>query len=560
MLVIRTALALAIVMASPSARSQANDAPEIGDRMADGFVVKCYWTGVFDKTEWFGGQGVVGTFGQLLSPLNGTQKSHVFFFATQEVDNTGQMRIVVRDALWSSTVSHLHYWSKANDRPGAGPGGSGSGTISPGDLQISANEGEKTANGQSTVNLSVSLDATSDAYQFDVRYHPLEMKGLGVKVSSETKTMKWNANVWGLSASDEPVKPHQTTTIRREWDVPGTNFRAYWAVTRECDMAEVHLITPHGDPRTAPVDSGKGQNEYTFNSAKPGTLTIKFEAVATPSSSGILQHIKDDVRFEVDGISGSKMEWATANPGGKSSVEGAKLVAKATFTGLPEAIDHMGRKKVQLHVQEAVVEKTNIEIFFPRDAINHPAGQPESPNWFYYYLQTVPKLGPHPNITYSKTITSKYDPNLNKIFIDDAAIRPYPPPYGKFGTLKGIDTFAWCVTHEMQHYADWANFWGIEKEGKAKWLKAKGGLGPNDDFDADYIPNKVEDANGNGSYDKGDLYDWKSYRTATPGLPNNIKNDFEDWNCKRHGDVRGDHKRDWADPGMQHKTLENPDD
>ena len=118
---IRTSLALIVALTLTGANAE--EAPEIGDRTPDGFVVKCYWTGVFDQTEWFGGQGVVGTFGQLLSPPNGTQKSHAFFFATQEVDDTGQMRTVVRDAQWSSTISHLHYWSKENDRPGAGPGG-----------------------------------------------------------------------------------------------------------------------------------------------------------------------------------------------------------------------------------------------------------------------------------------------------------------------------------------------------------------------------------------------------------------------------------------------------
>ena len=102
---IKTSLPLALIVALTLTGANAEEAPGIGDRTPDGFVVKCYWTGVFDQTEWFGGQGVVGQFGQLLSPLNGTQKSPAFFFATQEVDDTGQMRTVVRDAQWSSTVN-----------------------------------------------------------------------------------------------------------------------------------------------------------------------------------------------------------------------------------------------------------------------------------------------------------------------------------------------------------------------------------------------------------------------------------------------------------------------
>ncbi|PYK29611.1 MAG: hypothetical protein DME57_09790 [Verrucomicrobia bacterium] len=220
---IRLTLALGLIVAVNVSRAHADDAPDIGDRTPDGFVVKCYWTGVFDQTEWFGGRGMGGVFGTLLSPLNGTKKSHAFFSATQEIDDTGKMRVVVGDSSWSSTVSNLHYWSKENDRPGAGHGGSGQGSFSPGDLQIDASEGQKTAKGQSTVNFSVTIHATSDAYKFDVTYNTLEEKGLKVRVSSKTQTEKWYPDLIGVSVSDEPVKAHGTTTIRQEWDVPGTH-------------------------------------------------------------------------------------------------------------------------------------------------------------------------------------------------------------------------------------------------------------------------------------------------------------------------------------------------
>jgi hypothetical protein len=373
---IKTSLALTMIVGLHLARARADDAPAIRDRTPDGFIVKCYWTGVFDQTEWFGGQGVVGTFGQLLSPLNGTQKSHAFFFATQEVDDTGQMRTVVRDAQWSSTISHLHYWSKENDKPGAGPGGNGSGAISAADLQVNATDGQKTAKGQNTVNLSVSINTTSDAYRFDVRYHPLEMKGLGVRVSSEIKTMKWDANIFGLSASDEAVKPHQTTTIRREWDIPGTNFRARWLVSRSCDIAEVHLVYPKGT-----------QQQYTFNSDNPGVLYVYFKAAVTPGGQGALEKIKNRVRFEMDGIGSSKMEWDPATPDGKPIVEAGFLQAKLKFTGLPSKNDDFGKKKVQLLVDGKPTDAASVKVFFPKFAKNHPGGQSGDPNWFYYWKE-----------------------------------------------------------------------------------------------------------------------------------------------------------------------------
>ena len=72
--------------------------------------------------------------------------------------------------------------------------------------------------------------------------------------------------------------------------------------------------------------------------------------------------------------------------------------------------------------------------------------------------------------------------------------------------------------------------------------------------------NYIEDANLNGIYDSGDLYDWENYNTPTLNSPTRIINDFEDWNCKRHTNVVGNHSVDWANPGMQHNTKDNYND
>jgi hypothetical protein len=270
----------------------------------------------------------------------------------------------------------LHYWSKENDRPGAGPGGSGSGTISVSDLQLNVTEGQKTAKGESTVNLSVSLDTSSDAYKFDVQYNPLEMKGLGVRVSSEIKTTKWSANTWGLQASDEPVKPHQPTVIRQEYDVPGSNFRARWTVLRECDTAYVHLVEPHGT-----------QRQYKFDNANPGVLDVNFKASVTPSSAGILKKMKDHVLFKMDPVGSSKMEWGPGNPNGKPTISGQFLTAKLKFIGLPASNDGFGKKNVQLLVDGTPAETAKVKVFFPKLATNHPGGGKNDPNWFYYWKE-----------------------------------------------------------------------------------------------------------------------------------------------------------------------------
>jgi hypothetical protein len=125
-------------------------------------------------------------------------------------------------------------------------------------------------------------------------------------------------------------------------------------------------------------------------------------------------------------------------------------------------------------------------------------------------------------------------------------------------TLEGIDNFAWTVIHESQHYKDWVDFWG---NNHADWFNNKiGNDGPGDDKDGDRIPNSVEDVNSNGVYDAGDLYDWEKLNTPTPGRPAAIINDFEDWDCQRHTGATGDHSADWANPGMQHQTIDKYND
>ena len=536
------------------------DIPDLGSRTQDGFLVRCYWIAEYQLTERERGQGVVGVFGQALSPLNYDKKSTATLIMSEQADEAGNTRLKIHVARWNSTVNHCNYWSKAGQHIPAGPGGSGGGDIAPKDITL------KTTEGPGTISIDFGIDMTGDEYKFDVRYAELEIKGLKVQVGREVKTERWGPDIIGIVASDEPIKANKKTVIRQEIGDPKSDYHSTWVVTRVCESASLRLVTPHGDPRTAPVDSGRGQNEYTFSAATPGVLTINFEARATPSSPGIVQHIKDRVAFSVEAITGSTMHWDDANSNGRALVRGEKLVATATFTGLPVNIDDFGKKKVRLLLDGNTIEKTNIEVFFPRDEKNHPRGQPNSPNWFYYYLQTVAKLGPKPNIKYPAAGTpqaghsSHFDPNADEICIDDGSIKAYTPPYGTIGTLYGIDTFAWCVTHETQHYKDWADYWDVDNLGVAKWRSALHKTGPGDDFDGEDIPNGVEDVNRNGLYDAVDLYDWKVKRTPARCIPPNILNDFEDWNCRRHATMKGNHAKDWADPGMQHLTLDKWDD
>ena len=79
-------------------------------------------------------------------------------------------------------------------------------------------------------------------------------------------------------------------------------------------------------------------------------------------------------------------------------------------------------------------------------------------------------------------------------------------------------------------------------------------MGPDDDYDGDYLPNQFEDENLNQAFNVGELYDWADNNTyETPG----VADDDEDWNYRRNKDVVGDHSKDWGYPGFNHKNNDN---
>ena len=319
----------------------------------------------------------------------------------------------------------------------------------------------------------------------------------------------------------------------------------------------MEFITPAGDPVAQPKDAGDGQNEFTFNSAKPGILEINLK-VKVPGIGGMPADIQNKFLFEIDTIGNSQMQWDAANPGGKPTFNGDFMTAKVKFTGLPQNNSDFGKKMARIKFDGGKVGEEDFEVFFPKKATNHPGpNSGTNPNWFYYWLQTVTLLGSDPDIGYDPN-GSYYDPNINKMFLSPGDSTSYVAPHGKNNPLEGIDNFAWTARHESQHYKDWEDYWDVENQGIAKWQQAFQKEGPNDNKDDDYLPNRVEDLNLNKIFDQGDRYDWAA--TLTPGAPAGIVNDAEDYTCIRHGGVKGDHSKDWSDPGMQHQTNKKYDD
>jgi hypothetical protein len=547
--------------------------PDINSRTSDGFLVKCYWVGSYYAIEKPEGQNVIGLFGQALSPLNYKQTTKASIIITEEVDERGNLRAVVRGGNWESKVTGLHYWRRSGERLPAGAGGSGGGAIprsGDGSPVVSVEHDRNTA--------GIHMSWTeSDALAFDVDYRDLDLKlnrqdiHASIKVGREAKTKREKAKVMGMMATEEPVQAGRTVT-RQEWGDPASNWYARWIMTRVCQLGKLKLVTPRGDPRTTPrapaadpcavpaPASVDGQNEYTFNCDSPGKLVINFKASITPASA--INSVLDRVSFTIDPIAGSTLRWDASNPNGKAKIENGFLVAKATFTGLPAKNDEFGQKTVQLLLDGQLYEKTLVEIFFPKFGINHPGGVVDDPNWFYYW-QEGQVCGIAPGDQFDGTKPQNYIAYSRPW--DDSDVRLCPPAaltnlgpttytgasaWGSavgVGTGRGIKKVAEVLEHERKHIAIY------------KAYHARIAANPGIDGDRDHVPNANE-ANDAGV--RSDSVNSDTFNVAvTMGYPPYKAYGDDEIRCRtneRRLTILYYPKKDWANPGCQSKQPYGP--
>ena len=100
--------------------------------------------------------------------------------------------------------------------------------------------------------------------------------------------------------------------------------------------------------------------------------------------------------------------------------------------------------------------------------------------------------------------------------------------------------------------ADFQEFWNNDYQ---KWVNSCRKTDPNDDIDGDYLPNTFEERSGR--YNKNQYLTPNNDRPSTNKI---IRGDEDDRACHETKEVRGDHTKDWANPGYQHLGKENPND
>jgi hypothetical protein len=380
---------------------------------------------------------------------------------------------------------------------------------------------------------------------------------------------------------------------------------------------DVTFITPAGDPVNSPVDAAggaaasatnaafipDGANEFTFSNESTGKLTITLKAkvkdLPSKSSAEQAQYL-----FDLDSIGESALTWKLGNEEGKPDINGDIITATAYYTGLPKENGHFGLKKARVKKAGNQVAEASFEVFFPRDASNHPEGQANSPNWFHYWRQ----VHPYADLEYGGYgMNEAFTPGLyewnwfipkskTKIILNTPNLNKWEgSSYGVGVFTTGIDRFISLLLHEEKHVlqiaaADallpqagtastpWRFGWSFNKNPHNHWSMG-----------TDNKPGKAGvDDDGNGKVDDlvtfapgelglwlspqkgGDILlcdpqqtNWPKSWVKPQAFPDKqityIECDairYSDREHKEHDDARND----WANPGKNHQTIDKYDD
>lgn len=321
------------------------------------------------------------------------------------------------------------------------------------------------------------------------------------------------------------------------------NFTSCYDTCPVTVVPKVELITPSGDPTNSPVDSGDGQNEFTFSTNSPGVLEVNLKAKVSPS--GMATQVASRCHFYVDTIGNSTLAWDSVNSNGVPIASNDFLLAKVTFTGLPADNTAFGSKKAAVYFETTKQDEKSFEVFFDKNETNHPAGQVGSPNWYYFWSQTTANRSTTTMI-YTNGTRSYYDYfNGRTIMIeDDAALSQI----AAWGTPQGIDCFAWTTAHEGKHNIQLTGFW------PTNWIAVQ-------DTDLDWLPNNQET-----NYMPGRAYSPTNSATYpdTIGYGQNPIPDVEDicmrsqmspYNLDQLWTNGTANVQDWANPGKNSATT-----
>ena len=217
--------------------------------------------------------------------------------------------------------------------------------------------------------------------------------------------------------------------------VPPKDFGNVWFMFRN----------PNGDPVNAPDSTSMvGVNEFTFDDSNPGELRIHLISEVYPDE--IRPYFPGNlISYTVDGIAGSDLSYSSIIWYPPYTYHSCY----AYFEGLPASNSAFGRKTARMFYKGGFFEAHDYEVFFPKNANNHPACTtcPDCPNWFYYWNQVCGDANAIFKSSLGDFVAGEFCYSTpTKIYIGPGAAG-----YNHDTGYKGIDNFAATILHERKH-------------------------------------------------------------------------------------------------------------
>lgn len=274
----------------------------------------------------------------------------------------------------------------------------------------------------------------------------------------------------------------------------------------------VAILEPNEQPVT--------DNNFTFNAANFGVCNVQANG-----TSGIANE-DSNLEWMISPIIGSTLT-SSPTPSRGSSIT-------FTYTSLPASNNEFGTKTLTLTYPlfPGAQDTQAVQIFFSRDATNHPgAGAGITPNWYYYWSQTGASSGTHIYDPNYPNADGYYECGQNHFHICPSA---KDQDYGLVIMGEGIDNFGSTCLHERGHMDYWLDTWGLATNTPLTQDGDQDGLRDIDEPNMTglnglpYNP-VLKDTNGDGA------------------------DDFEDYACvKENNWIIGSYNSvDWANPGKQ---------
>lgn len=310
------------------------------------------------------------------------------------------------------------------------------------------------------------------------------------------------------------------------------------------------LTTP--DPKVIPTKNSPA-NKCVYNDASPGVLG---------NPAWVITFVNADPNNYLNSTSFISFDIGTSvKTSGPKTVAGSTITQQFTYTGLPANNDAFGDKQVtgQVGGGIAMTSIANVQVFFPKNATNHPLpdlpiaplwyNATVTPNWYYYWSQTSANYGTHyyggnaggsTGVTYfDKPGNTGFATPKNawvSLIFDQASLTSAA---GTWNGAEGIDFFANMCRHEEQHRLDNIDLWGANSD-----------VRPAEDSDGDrfpdarkptYVPGHPYDPNNPATYPD-------TFHYGVNPLP-----DKEDLALRRQPAWTNGtaDRQDWARPGHQ---------